>query len=69
VNNTRMKGREAKNEKGENMRSWKKCKCNRKEDTDKRDRNGSSSQVNEAEKSSDCTEETGNAVVWGYGNV
>jgi len=45
-----MKGKEAKNEKGENMRSWKKCKCNREEDTTKRDRNGSSSQVNEAGK-------------------
>jgi hypothetical protein len=38
VNNTRIKGREAKNEKGENMRSWKKYKCNREEDTAKRDR-------------------------------
>jgi len=25
VNNTRMKGKEVKNRKGENMRSWKKC--------------------------------------------
>jgi len=65
-----MKEKEAKNEKGENMRSWKKCKCNREEDTTKRDRNGSSSQVNEAgKKNSDCTEETRNAVVWNYGSV
>jgi hypothetical protein len=50
VNDTMMKGKEVKNEKGGNMRSWKKCKCNREEDTTKRDRNGSSSHVNEAEK-------------------
>lgn len=45
--------------------------CDREEDTTKRDRNGSSRQVIEAEKkrSSDCTEETRNEVAWGYGAV
>jgi hypothetical protein len=50
VNDARMKEKEAKNEEEENMRVYQKCKCNREEDTAKRDRNGSSSQVNEAEK-------------------
>jgi hypothetical protein len=45
-----MKGKEAKNKEGENMRSCKKYKCNREEDTTKRDRNGGSSRVNEAER-------------------
>lgn len=43
-------GDETKNKKGENMRSWKKCKCDREEDPTKRDRNGSSRQVIEAGK-------------------
>jgi hypothetical protein len=69
VNNTRMKGKKAKNEEGENMRSYKKCNCNREEDRTRRDRNVRSSHVNEAERSSDFTEETGNAVVWIYSTV
>jgi hypothetical protein len=50
VNDTRMKGKEAKNERWEKMKSWKKCRGNREGDTTTRDRNGSSSRVNEEEK-------------------
>jgi len=44
------RGERSENKKGENMRSWKKCKCDREEDITKRDRNGSSRQVTEAKK-------------------
>jgi len=71
VNNTMIKGRREKWKKKENMRSWKKYKCNREEDTILKEieMEAAGRWMRKEKKNSDCTEEARNAVVWSYGTV